>query len=277
MADAGAIIGRAFARGGVDVWGVCDFDPALLTVRTRAIARIPTGARSIVAAAFPYYVGAFAHRTLSRYAMLPDYHNVVSALLAEVCAALRSAFPTERFEPFVDISPLDEVEVGVRAGLGVRGYHTQLINPRYGSYLFLGEIVTTLRLPPSTPGPEGIACLGCKACVRACPGGALDGQGRLDVSRCLSHLTQKKRLSAEEEDAVRRGRLVWGCDVCADVCPYNRQAAYSPVSAFYRNILAVLTNNNLESAGRAWNWRGPEVLQRNLRLCGEHGDQMKCQ
>lgn len=262
--DVRDIIETAFSQRDLDLWGVCPFDPETLTVPTRARSRVPDQAQSVIVVAFPYYVGPFKYRNVARYAMLPDYHEAAGALLEEVCQVMRRSYPSKQFEPFVDISPFNEIELAVRAGLGFRGLHTQLISERYGSYLFLGEIVSTLLIPADQPNNGH--CFNCGACIRVCPGKAISSNGKLDIDRCLSNLTQKKNLTQPEEDAVRQGGMVWGCDRCGDICPHNQHVNYTPIRAFYKNICAVITSDHIKDTGRAWSWRGPKPLQRNLRL-----------
>lgn len=253
-----------FSEAGLGEYGVCDLEPALCHLPSRK--KLPPGARSLLMAAIPYYVGGFEHRNVSRYAMVQDYHTVSGALLEGVAARLREAFPGEVFLTLVDASPIDEVEAGRRAGLGVRGLHGQLINETYGSYIFIGAIVSTVRFPPSRPKEGG--CLRCGRCLAACPTGAL-GEGGLVRERCRSHLTQKKKLTDPEERVqVAAGGMIWGCDICTDCCPMNRGKAYSAIPAFYRSICAVVRNETLDALlpDRAYAYKGADLLRRNLEL-----------
>ncbi|MCI8623317.1 MAG: epoxyqueuosine reductase [Provencibacterium sp.] len=265
------ILASACAGAGLTETGVCAYDPALAHIPTRARSRIPEGCRSLVVAAIPYYTGAYPHRNLARYALSEDYHDLCMARLERLCAALRERLPGDRFAAFADISPFDEVEAAVRAGVGVRGENGLLINPRYGSYVFIGEIASTAAFTPAASG--GGHCLRCGRCRAACPSGALGEDFRRE--RCRSHLTQQKRLEDPEQQAqVAAGGYAWGCDRCADVCPMNREARYTPLPEFYRNICAVLTQTNLEAvlAGRAYAYKGAALLRRNLALISQPGE-----
>lgn len=249
----------------LDCLGICSYTEELACIPCRASRRIPQNARSVLAVLFPYYVGDFSYRNLSRYALPDDYHAVAGNLLDEICRRLKEQFSEEVFVPFVDSSPLDEVTIGVRAGLGVRGLNGQLINPRYGSYTFIGEILTTLSAEPCRPTDGG--CQKCGRCLRACPTGAL---GRdFCRERCRSFITQKKRLdSPNAEKEIQLGGMVWGCDICTDICPMNQNAAYSPIPGFYRNIQAVISHNSLNGPidSRAYAYKGKALLERNLSL-----------
>lgn len=253
------------AARGIPLVGVCAFAGLpILPVGSRR--RIPPGAQSCIVALFPYRVPEPPRYNLSRYAWIPDYHLVAGEMLGEVCSELQSLYPGERFVPFVDASPIGEVSAAVAAGLGVLGDNGQLITPRYGSYVFIGEILTTLSLPPDQP--MGGECLHCGRCAAVCPGGCIGPQG-IDIARCRSHLSQKKgALAPEEEEALRQGGLAWGCDLCLQACPMNQGAAYTPIPAFLQDVQPVLTEENLPVLlrNRAFAWRGEAVLRRNLRL-----------
>lgn len=136
----------------------------------------------------------------------------------------------------------------------------------YGSYVFLGTILTdqALDLPPRT---RSSACVGCGKCLAACPGGAL-GENGVDLSRCLSELTQKKGdLTGEEAALVKAHPLIWGCDTCQRVCPYNTHPALSPLPEFREDLVDALDRADLEGltnrtfrdkyGDRAFAWRGP--------------------
>ena len=155
------------------------------------------------------------------------------------------------------------------------GRHGLVILPPYGTYVFLGTILTgaALDVPERPAAPD---CPGCGACRAACPAGAL-GEGGPDVSRCLSELTQKKGALTEEEAArLRVHPLIWGCDFCQRACPYNAAPAHSPLPEFSTSLVDALENSDLEGltnrtfrdkyGGRAFAWRGPGPLRRNLGL-----------
>lgn len=261
------ILSAACREAGLDETGVCAYDPALCCILTRAASRIPENCRSLIVAAVPYYTGTYTYRNVARYALSEDYHDLCLSRLMRLCGVLQEAFPGERFAPFTDISPFDEVEAAVRAGVGVRGENGLLINPRYGSYVFIGEIASTAAFTPASPGKGH--CLRCGRCKAACPGGALGKS--FSRENCRSHLSQQKRLDApEQQKQIAAGGYVWGCDICADVCPMNQNPRYTPLPEFYRNICAVLTKDNLEKVlpGRAYAYKGRALLERNLALLG---------
>ena len=218
-------------------------------------------------------------RNVSLYAVPRDYHGYCRHLSDTLLPELKASFPAHNFAFFSDHSPIDEVNAAARAGLGVIGQHGLLITPEYGSFVFIGEIITdaTYETVTQTPAPifpvEPPACNGCGACVSACPSGCLPDSKK----NCLSALSQKKGdLTDEESLALRNGNLVWGCDTCQVSCPFNQkviaQKKDTPIPYFREARITKLTSELLTSmsdkefADRAFSWRGRAVILRNTFL-----------
>lgn len=195
------------------------------------------GAKSIIVAAFSYFHPSpppKSHFTIARYARGADYHEVVRRRLSDAASAIMSAegLSESDFRVCVDTAPLRERYWAQQGGIGFIGRNNTLIIPGEGSYVVLGEILTTMDIEPDAPCT--LTCGDCMACVRACPVGALgcesDGYRGVDASRCLSCLTIEHR-GDFPPDTKLSGRIA-GCDTCQDVCPHNRHAKMSAIPEF---------------------------------------------
>lgn len=275
-------LNEAFAAAGAAAWGGLPFSELAADMAEEAVRRaeeLCPSPRTVLVAAFPYYAGE-REGNLSLYARGMDYHRVVTQRLNTICDILSEKYENSRFLPAADNSPLPERQAAWRCGVGLKGKNGLVIVPPYGSYVFLGTILTdaVLALPPSSPSPD---CIGCGRCLSACPGGAL-GEGGVDQCRCLSELTQKKgELTGEETALLKAHSLIWGCDTCQRVCPYNARPALTPLPEFRQGLVDSLTGADLEGltnrtfrekyGDRSFAWRGPSPLRRNLELRGEPG------
>jgi epoxyqueuosine reductase len=170
--------------------------------------------------------GGPSHAVIARYARGDDYHDVLKERLDALLAWMRAESP-EPFDAraYVDTGPVQERVYAQYAGLGWIGKNTCLINAEHGSWLFLAEIITTLRLEPDTEALE--QCGSCRRCLDACPTGALVDAGVLDSTRCISYLTIELRTAIPEAHRAALGNHVYGCDICQDVCPHNHPASVS--------------------------------------------------
>lgn len=170
---------------------------------------------------------------ISRYAWgREDYHDSVMRRLRQVEAALRSASEVDDVitHCYVDTGPVVERVVAKYAGVGWIGKNTCIINQKVGSWVFLGVILTSLELRASLPAPD--RCGSCTRCIDACPTDALIAPYRLDSNKCIAYLTIEKRGAIAEEMRAGMGRHVFGCDICQDVCPWNRKAPASNAEEF---------------------------------------------
>lgn len=197
--------------------------------------RVLEGARSVAALAYPYAAHAAPpagrrEGRIARYAWSgDDYHDVIRAKLHRVCDATRAAGTHPDGHPVgvrgvVDTAPLMEREIAELAGLGWRGKNTLLLRPGLGSYFFLACVLVDLPLPADPPF-ETFHCGTCTACLDACPTDAFPQPGVLDASRCISYLTIEHRGPIPTEFREPIGDWVFGCDICQDVCPWNRKPA----------------------------------------------------
>ncbi len=184
------------------------------------------GARSIVSVAMNYFTPdaptADAAYSIARYARGTDYHDVVRVHLRQMLSALGLIEHADG-RVFTDTAPIDERYWAVRAGLGWTGRSGQLIIPGAGTYFFLGELVLTHDVD-AYDAPIPARCGTCRACLDACPASALLGDGTLDARRCLSYLTIEHRGALPEGTGRLMGHTIYGCDRCADVCPWNAHA-----------------------------------------------------
>lgn len=234
--------------------------------------RLPKDPRSVISVLFPYKVPV-EQGNLSRYAAVPDYHEIAGHMLTTAVSALEKAFgPDFEFVWFVDNSPIPEVYTAAKCGLGVIGDNGLLINKKYGSYCFIGSIVTSLVIPSTSDGVIE-ECRHCGRCIRSCPGGALSAEGGFDRKLCLSDISQRKgELTPAEAALLRQGGLVWGCDTCQDVCPMNVDAADTYIESFLARANPSVSINDLASVNdRAYLYRGRGVVERNIRMLGEFG------
>lgn len=210
----------------------------------------------------PYYSGEHPERNLSLYAVPRDYHLYFHQLYGRLEAKLQELYPGFHFCGFADHSPIGEVGAAAKAGLGVIGDKCQLINEKYGSYTFIGEILTDLRFG-AYDLTEVAFCTRCGACTRACPA----------PNDCLSDRTQRKgELSAETVSLIKSTGIAWGCDLCQSCCPMNQNAAVTPISFFRENLIACPSAAQVEAmskeefASRAFSWRGRKTILRNLNI-----------
>ncbi|MFI3209856.1 MAG: tRNA epoxyqueuosine(34) reductase QueG [Peptostreptococcaceae bacterium] len=245
---------------------------------------IMENAKSIIVIAFPYYIGEFENSNLSKYCLGEDYHLVTKKLMQNICDYLSENIELncdgEKFESkyFADTGVLNERYLATISGIGYVGINNNIITDKYGSYVFLGYIVNNFEFEKDEPLNK--TCCKCLKCVQSCPPNALLGNFEMNPKKCLSYLTQTKdELSEKEKSLIKENKNVFGCDICQDVCPHNRNIEKSNISNFYDNIIEVLdideirnmTNKEFKKEFRekAFNWRGKKIILRNLEIINE--------
>jgi epoxyqueuosine reductase len=182
--------------------------------------------------------------TISVYARHRDYHDVVKGRLKRLGQWIAHRFQGSEVKVFVDTAPVMEKPLAQQAGIGWQGKHTNLVSRQHGSWLFLGEIMTTLDLEPDAP--ESDHCGSCRACLAICPTDAFPAPYRLDARRCISYLTIEHRGPIPEPLRAKMGNRIYGCDDCLAVCPWNKFArahsepAFAPRAALTAPKLAEL-------------------------------------
>lgn len=208
-------------------------------------------ARTIISVSTNYYTpephsSDARHGRISRYAWGDDYHEIILPRLTQFLGRLHTHDPTIEGIAYVDTGPVLEKPWAARAGLGWQGKHTNLIDPHRGSWLFLGEIITTAVIDeaPRTATPTS-RCGTCTKCIDVCPTRAITAPYQLDATRCISYLTIEHKGSIPVALRPLLGNHIYGCDLCQDVCPWNRFATPTPDPAFHpraENLNPVLSD-----------------------------------
>ena len=209
--------------------------------------RVLDGVRSVVMVGMHYRTEepeslGPGHARVSRYAWgTADYHDVIKHRLRKLADFVHDEAPNCRTRVVVDTAPLLERDFARLAGLGWFGKNTMLINKHVGSFFFLGALLTDLELEADEPH-ESTHCGTCTRCLDACPTDAFPEPGVLDARRCISYLTIELRTPIPHDLRSGMQNWVFGCDVCQDVCPWNRKAPQSDEPAFHPNPLITPTN-----------------------------------
>ena len=197
--------------------------------------KVLAGARSVIVVALNYFnetgnriADTGKKGRIARYALGDDYHEVMWPKLDKIDMFLRG-FGGEQ-KCYVDTGPILERDYAAAAGIGWHGKSTMLIDAKLGTWFFLGEILTTLDLPPDAPQTN--RCGTCERCITACPTGAITAPHKLDARRCISYLTIEHKTSIPLELRPLIGDRIYGCDDCLEACPWNRFAKVSRESAF---------------------------------------------
>lgn len=235
---------------------------------------------------FPYR-SEIMLKNLTVYASVKDYHGYIEAFSKELEGFLKDKHPSGVFKVFSDHSPIDEVHACCVSGLGFIGDNGLLITEKYSSFVFLGECITNVS--PSelglevAPEIEVRGCLHCGKCKNACPCGCI-GEALDKKKECLSAITQKKgALTNEEISLIVENGSIWGCDACQNVCPYTRNASYTPIEYFKKDVIECLDLEALEKmtseefSSRPFAWRGMDTIRRNVliyeeKMKGHRGD-----
>lgn len=268
------IIDNIMRRCDIRNWGVSSFkDIENSLISCSGIKRLPEKAEPVICAVFPYYVKSEGG-VISEYAMAQDYHIVAGNMLRKAADSLLEKYPEYKFVPFCDASPIPEVRAAQLAGLGAIGENGLLITREYGSFVFIGEIVTDMKI--DICDKPGEFCAKCGLCSSKCPAGAISG-GKIQKDRCVSHLTQKKgTLTQEEKKLIKCADTIWGCDICQNVCPMNTNINETYIEIFKKDLISTLSLKDIEDenfekkyASRAFLWRGKKVLKRNISILKE--------
>ena len=237
------------------------------------------GAKSVVSLLFNYYPGkendpaSSSDVKISKYAWGDDYHQVVKAKLRELMHFIGEEIGEVHGRAFVDSAPVMDKAWARKSGLGWLGKNTNLINKQSGSFFFIAELIIDLELEPDSPVKDH--CGTCTACIDACPTEAIVAPYVVDGSKCISYLTIELKDSIPTEFRGKMDDWIFGCDVCQDVCPWNRfsQTHSEPLFNDHHDLRGMTSNDWLEmtegvfrktfqrSAIRRTGWKG---MQRNV-------------
>jgi epoxyqueuosine reductase len=207
-----------------------------------------------------------------------DYHTVLRDRLSKLEAFLKEKVPDIQVKSMVDTGELSDRAVAERAGIGWSGKNCSIITPEFGSYVYLGEMITNFPFPPDTPMED--QCGSCTKCLDICPTGALVQGGQLDSSKCIAFLTQTKGFLPDEY-RTKIGNRIYGCDTCQTVCPVNKGKDFhfheemepDPEIAKpkLKPLLTISNRDFKERFGQiSGSWRGKKPLQRNAILALAH-------
>jgi epoxyqueuosine reductase len=203
--------------------------------KRRDVRNILPGANSILSLALNYYAASDIKDgrdlKISRYAWGTDYHEIIPPMLRKLLTEIKQLVPEAEGRYYTDTGPLLEKPIAERAGIGWQGKHTNIITREVGSWVFLAEIILNIELEPDTPAED--MCGTCTRCLDACPTDALKPY-EIDATRCISYLTieLKPEHKIPEEFASKMEGWLYGCDICQDVCPWNRFAEPTPIQEF---------------------------------------------
>jgi epoxyqueuosine reductase len=199
--------------------------------RADVTALVP-GARSVIVAALNYFNEDIPkdedRYRIARYARGGDYHVIIREKLLKSLSLITTAMPEASGRVFTDTAPLSEKAWAIRAGLGWRGRHSIIINKESGSFFLLGEIVTTARLEYDEPYTED-HCGSCTLCVDSCPTGAINSNHTINATKCIAYHT----IENPPAETNYTGKMIFGCDRCQEVCPWNTKAAHTNIKEFF--------------------------------------------
>ncbi|WPC42149.1 tRNA epoxyqueuosine(34) reductase QueG [Clostridium sp. JS66] len=228
--------------------------------------------KTIISIAFPYLFDDNFQQEVnfSKYTQGRDYHVVVSEYLKKICSFIEREM-SGKAAYFVDSNSLPERYIAKLCGIGFVGKNNMIITEKYGSYVFLGEIITNVQIAEDKP--MECKCEGCDLCQKSCPTGAIREENNSNI--CLSYISQKKEIDDEWFDKLK-GRI-FGCDTCQRICPFNKKASFSNIEEFRPyDFMEVINLEELANIDKriflnkysksSCGWRGKNVLQRNALI-----------
>lgn len=235
-------------------------------------------AKSIIVCAFPYYIGEKDNSNLSKYCYGKDYHIVVKKKLEQICNFISQEVNGFEYKIFVDNGPLVDRYLAYLSGVGYFGINNNIITDEYGSYVFIGYIINNYEFKIDEPLPK--TCIKCGKCVEYCPGNAILGNFEMNPKRCLSYITQKKEnLDEEEIRILTSSNKIFGCDICQEVCPHNKNKPITYINEFKDDIMTKLEYDDIDTMSnkefkrkygdRAFSWRGRKIIKRNMEIIKE--------
>ena len=238
-------------------------------------------AKSIIVIAMSYYINEKKpqgsekfqfYGRLARIAWGKDYHIVLMDKLEMLAGFIAGEYDGFEYRPFADTGPLVDRYLANRAGIGFYGYNSAIINEDFGSWIFLGYMITNIPFKRDK-SLKYKSCLGCNLCIEHCPTSAIEGPYKFDANKCLSNVLQQKK-PIQKEILPVIGDRIYGCDTCQDVCPHNRDIKKMTAKEFMPtglsdgvDLIQLLRISNKEFnslfGGNASGWIGKKTLQRN--------------